>query len=544
MNFREHLRQNLPSTVERIHPRSLKTLHTHLQHLVAGRLWLKVLLAMALGLGVGMLLGPAAGLVPPRIAVVAGEWLAFPGQIFLGLVQMIVVPLVFASIIRGLAASENLEQLRKLGLRTVGYFVATTVVAIIIGLVVALAVQPGTRMGAPAMRASVAGSDLDPAFITEAPAGPAHAAAPDDAPAAPSASDAFAVEELPDRIVGFLPVNPLGALTEGQMLQVIVFAFILGMALLSMPIEQAKPLLTLLGSLQEACMVIVKWAMRLAPLAVFGLMARLASQIGLRALAGMGIYVLTVLLGLAVLVVLYFLILFVVARMRPLRFISAVREVVLLAFSTSSSAAVMPLSIKTADERLGVRPTISQFVIPLGATINMNGTALYQGVATVFLAQVFGVDLTTGSLLLVIVTAVGASIGSPATPGVGIVILSMVITSAGIPAGGVALIMGVDRILDMSRTAVNVMGDLVTTVVMDRWVGGERTAPEQRIEQAVRDEIRKKTGEDIIVNHHPPISAGIPAEGAKKATAAIPSADPSIPAKTAAEAPATAPVEK
>ncbi len=163
----------------------------------------------------------------------------------------------------------------------------------------------------------------------------------------------------------------------------------------------------------------------------------------------------------------------VVARYNPFEFLNAIRDVMLLAFSTSSSAAVMPLSIKTAEERLGVRPSISQFVVPLGATVNMNGTALYQGVATIFLAEVFGIDLGPFQLLVVMVMAVAASIGTPSIPGVGIVVLAMILSSVGIPTSGIALIMGVDRILDMSRTAVNVAGDLVTCKVMDRWVGGE-----------------------------------------------------------------------
>lgn len=185
----------------------------------------------------------------------------------------------------------------------------------------------------------------------------------------------------------------------------------------------------------------------------------------------MGVYVATVLLGLAMLVVLYMLLMFAFTAERPWRFLRAVREVLLLAFSTSSSAAVMPLSIRTAEEKLGVRPSVSQFIIPLGATINMNGTALYQGVAAIFIAQVFGVDVGVSAMLLIVVTAVGASIGSPATPGVGIVVLAMVLEAAGIPTAGIALIMGVDRILDMSRTAVNVCGDLVACRLMDRWVG-------------------------------------------------------------------------
>jgi Na+/H+-dicarboxylate symporter len=181
-------------------------------------------------------------------------------------------------------------------------------------------------------------------------------------------------------------------------------------------------------------------------------------------------YVMTVLLGLLLLFALYLGIVAVLTHRSPTAFLRSVRELLLLAFSTSSSAAVMPMSIKTAEEKLRVRSSVAQFVIPLGATINMNGTALYQGVATVFLAQVYGVEIGVSGMLLVVALAVGASIGSPATPGVGIVILATVLTTVGIPAEGIALILGVDRILDMCRTAINVAGDLVASQVMDRWV--------------------------------------------------------------------------
>lgn len=254
------------------------------------------------------------------------------------------------------------------------------------------------------------------------------------------------------------------------MLQVVMFAMIMGVALVMMNPAQSKPLLDLMSSLQEVCMTVVSWAMHLAPLAVFGLMAQLTSKIGLDAILGMGVYVGTVLTGLLILMSLYLVLVYLFSHQRPASFLRSTRDVLLLAFSTSSSAAVMPLSIKTAEEKLQVHPSVSQFVIPLGATINMNGTALYQGVATVFLAQVFAVDLSTGALLLVIVTAVGASIGSPGTPGVGIVILAMVLETVGIPVAGIVLIMGVDRILDMSRTAVNVCGDLVAAKLMNRWM--------------------------------------------------------------------------
>lgn len=230
------------------------------------------------------------------------------------------------------------------------------------------------------------------------------------APARPS------ILELPDTLLGLLPGNPLDAMVEGQMLQIVIFSVIFGIALVSMLPAQSKPMLDLLGSLQEVCMTVVRWAMRLAPLAVFGLMAQLTTKIGLGALLGMAIYVVTVIAGLMVMLIVYLLILRAFTRQRPLRFLRDSRDVLLLAFSTSSSATVMPLSIKTAESQLGVRPSISQFVIPLGATINMNGTALYQSVATVFLAQVYGIDLGWGSMGLIVAMAVGASIGSPATP--------------------------------------------------------------------------------------------------------------------------------
>jgi len=190
----------------------------------------------------------------------------------------------------------------------------------------------------------------------------------------------------------------------------------------------------------------------------------------------MAIYVATVLIGLLLLIAFYLLVLFLTTGTGPSSFLRSVREVLLLAFSTSSSAAVMPLTIKTVEERLGVRSSVSQFVVPLGTTINMDGTALYQGVAAIFLAQVFGIPIGVGGMLLIIVTAVGASIGSPGTPGVGIVILSLVLNSVGIPVAGIALIMGVDRLLDMCRTTANVFGDMVASKVMERWVGDSPTS--------------------------------------------------------------------
>ena len=431
--------------LEMLNPRSLKYLSSYLGALVEGRLWLKVLIGMFLGLVVGMLLGPAAGLVKESTGVLIGNWLALPGQLFLVVIQMIVVPLVIASVIRGLAASENLDQLHRLGLVVTAFFVATTAVAALIGLGIAELLGPGRGL---------AGS------IEIAAAG----AASNATPAVPGIAD------LPSALIGLLPGNPLSSIVQGEMLQVVLFSIIVGIALVSMPPVQSKPLLDLLDSLQQVCMTVVRWAMLLAPVAVFGLMARLTSQIGLEALISMAFYVATVVLGLLILLVAYLVLLFVFAKLPPLQFLRSTRELLLLAFSTSSSAAVMPLSIKTAEDVLQVRASVAQFVIPLGATVNMNGTALYQGVAALFLAQVYGIDIGFGGMLLVVAMAVGAAVGSPGTPGVGIVILAMVLSTVGIPPEGVALIMGVDRILDMCRTAVNVAGDVVAARLMNQWI--------------------------------------------------------------------------
>ncbi|GAB3022778.1 MULTISPECIES: dicarboxylate/amino acid:cation symporter [Oleiagrimonas] len=441
----------------RLHPRSLAYLSSYLDKLTKGRLWLKVIIGMVLGVATGIVLGPTVGLVAPDTASAIGNWLALPGRLFLLLIQMIVIPLVFASVIRGLTSGGSLEQLRSLGLRVTLYFVFTTTVAISIGLAVALIIKPGHY--------------IDSAMVQQAIGSSPAQALPTTVPGMPGLS------ELPQKLITILPSNPLTSMVEGQMLQVVLFAIIFGVALVMMPASKSKPMLDVLGSLLEVCMTVVRVAMRLAPYAVFGLMTQLTTKIGLDALLGMAVYVGTVLLGLALLLGFYLAVVLVVGRTRPIQFLSAAREVMLLAFSTSSSAAVLPVTMKTAQEKLHIRSSVAQFVIPLGATVNMDGTALYQGVAAIFLAQVFGVDIGTGGMLLIIITAVGASIGAPATPGVGIVILAMVLESANIPVAGIALLLGVDRVLDMSRTSVNVCGDLAASTVMDRWLPSEDNTP-------------------------------------------------------------------
>ncbi len=467
----------LMKALQFLYPRPLRAMNDHLARLIAGQLWLKVMLGMVAGILVGILTGPSMGWLDASTAATLGNWLAFPGQLFLTLVQMIVVPLVFASIIRGLAATENVEQLKKLGLSVVIFFVLTTTLSIMIGVYLALIIKPGNYIDSALL--SNLEISLDEPVVNAA-------SAPD-----------FAM--LPQVVINMFPANPLNSMVESQMLQVVIFAVIFGIALLMTSAERARPLLEFMGSLQEVCMTIVRGAMLLAPVAVFGLMAQLISRIGLEALLGMAIYVMTVLLGLFIIFIGFMAIIFLLTHHNPLAFVKNSRELLLLAFSTSSSAAVMPLTIKTAEDKLNVRPSIAEFVIPIGATINMNGTALYQGVATIFLAQVYGIDLSASALMLLVVVAVGASIGSPATPGVGIVILAMVLGTVGIPASGIALLLGVDRILDMCRTAVNVAGDLVACLLMDKWVGGSSSSEEETRQQKALQKKRQQTHEDVIV---------------------------------------------
>lgn len=426
-------------TKSRLFFKPLKNLADQFDKLVSGKLWLKVLIALALGIIVGVLMGPDLGLLSGGTVKIITAWLALPGQVFLAIIQMIVVPLVIASIVRGLAANNNPAAMKKNGMIALLFIVVSTAVAAAVGIMLALNIQPGNFVDA----SSLVDGNLAPMANTVATGFPEAA-------------------EFPSKVSALIPKNPLASMASGEMLQVILFAAVLGAALLSIPAQQSKPLFDLLGALQDVSLRIVSWAMLLAPLAVFGLIARLVANLGLNVLTGMAIYMATVLLGLFIIALCYFMVAKITLAQRLGEFFVNVRELLLLAFSTSSSAAVMPLTLQVVEDKLKVKPEISRFLVPLGATINMTGTALYQGVATVFLAQVFHVDLSLTSYVFIVTMSVAASIGSPATPGAGIIILSMVLEGVGIPAAGIALILGVDRILDMCRTSVNVLGDVVT----------------------------------------------------------------------------------
>ncbi|CAN0203867.1 unnamed protein product, partial [Chrysoparadoxa australica] len=245
------------------------------------------------------------------------------------------------------------------------------------------------------------------------------------------------ISSLPTIISELLPSNPLESMVSGEMLSIVIFTLIIGIAITFMERKNVGLLLDLLSSVQEICMTIVRWAMELAPYAVFGLMAQLVINVGLKSILGLGVFMLTVLLGLAVLMAVYLVIIALLGKRNPLEFLRLVRDVQLLAFSTASSAAVMPLSMKTAEEKLNISPFISKFIVPIGATINMDGTALFQCAAVIFISQVYGMDLPLATIVLIMITVIAASIGTPSIPGGGIIILVTVLEQAGIPAEGI-----------------------------------------------------------------------------------------------------------
>lgn len=411
------------------------------------KLWFQVIVGMILGVITGLLLSPTAfAIVPKNIALAIAPWVAMIGNIFLALIKMVVIPLVMSSIILGITSTDDTKTLKSLGLTIAPYFVFTTIIAVTIGISITYLIQPGDFVSS-----DVVNSISSSAIVLK---------------------DTNPLNEMtiPDMIVGLIPVNVAKAELDGNILFFVILAIFIGVALMNMENDDAKPMKDLAKSFQSFSMTVVKWAMNLAPYAVFGLLCNITIKIGFDAISSMVGYIFTVLLGLGLLLCFYLIIVYISSRIKPLEFLKRVREVQLMAFSTSSSAAVMPLSMKTAEDKLNIPTPISKFVIPLGATINMDGTALYQVCAAIFLTQLFGVDLDLIDVIILAITTVGASIGAPSTPGVGIVILATILQGIGVPVEGMALILGVDRILDMCRTTINVTGDLTATIVMKKLI--------------------------------------------------------------------------
>ncbi len=428
--------------------KSLKSFNHYLIKLVESRLWLKVIIALFLGVGFGLLLSPQNGWISKETADIAGNWLALPGVLFLKLVQMIMIPLIVASIITGIASNDK-DSLKKLGGGVLLYFLGTTIVSVSLGTILSQLFRPGRFLHQQAL------SEHNEIATT----------------ATEDAELSFGFDTIPDAISNLLPENPLASMVSGEMLSIVIFTIIIGVAVLSLENALLRPVKLLLSAIQEVCMTVVKWSMLLVPIAVFGLMAQLTSSVGLSSLSGLTYYVGVVLLGLLFLVIFYLGLVAILGKTNPWQFLKKIRDVQLLAFSTTSSAAVMPLSLQTAEEELEVDKTISNFIIPIGATVNMDGTALYQTITTLFIAQAYGLEMSVLNIIVVIVTIVAASIGTPAIPGGGVVVLASVLGSVGIPAEGIIIIIGVERLLGMFRTAVNVTGDLTACMVFDRFYG-------------------------------------------------------------------------
>ncbi len=407
---------------------------------------------------IGLLLGAVAGVTVNLTAGGAAwvEWINTyvtgpVGQIFLRLLFMVVIPLVFATLSLGVAGLGDMRKLGRVGAKTLSYFLVTTALAVTVGLVLVNVVRPGEGLSPEISGQLVAQYGGEAAQRLEE-----------------SAARDFGI----DTFVNIVPRNPVKSAADLDMLGVIFFSIMFGAALTLIPASKAKPMLAILEALGEAVAKLIDIAMRLAPYGVFGLIFVTTSRFGWDLLQQLAIYVAVVLAGLLIHSLgTLSVILRLAAGINPLRFWSAIREVVITAFSTSSSNATLPTSLLVAERKLRVPPQIGGFVLPLGATMNMNGTSLYEGVTVLFVAQVFGLDLSLTQQLVVIVLSVLTAVGAAGVPGGSIPLLMVMATSVGVPGEGIALILGVDRILDMCRTTVNVSGDLTASCVVARSEG-------------------------------------------------------------------------
>ena len=363
------------------------------------------------------------------------------GQGFIRVMQMLVVPLVFCSIVCGAAAIGDTKTLGKVGLKTVMFYMATTVLAVTLALGVANVINPGKGANLAKMMtaAKAAGSTVGK-----------------------TTTSTSAV----DTILNIIPTNPIQALANGDMLAIIFFALLIGIILAKLG-ERVQLMTNFFSQGNDIMMEMTMMVMKVAPIAVYCLIARTFSSMGFSVIIYMLKYVIAVLIALLLQGFgVYQILLFIFTRLNPFKFIKKFFPVMAFAFSTATSNATIPLSIETLEEKIGVSRKISSFTIPLGATVNMDGTSIMQGVAVVFVAQAYGITLTPMNMLTVIATATLASIGTAGVPSVGLITLTMVFNSVGLPAAGITLIMGIDRILDMARTAVNITGDAVCTTIV------------------------------------------------------------------------------
>ncbi len=394
----------------------------------------KIMIAMISGLILGIVLNVVFKDNSFVQTYVIGGVLTTVGDIFVAALKMLVVPLVFVSLVGGVTALGDVSNLGRIGLKTLVLYIMTTAIAISLALALAITFSPG------------AGYQLDS-----------------------NAEINFEAKEAPplsEVIINMVPSNPIAAMTEGNMLQIIVFALLFGLAI-NLAGTKGKHVLNFFEDLNEVIMQMVYLVMKIAPVGIFCLITKTFSNQGmdiLLPLLGYFLVMVAALLGHALIT--FGTLLSVFARINPLRFFKKIRPAVLFAFSTASSSATLPITLDTVKNRIGAKNSVASFTVPLGATINMDGTAIMQGVATVFIANVYQIDLSMADYVTVLLTATLASIGTAGVPGVGLIMLAMVLGQVGLPVEGIALIIGVDRILDMIRTAVNVTGDATVTCLI------------------------------------------------------------------------------
>ena len=394
-------------------------------------LWKQIFIALALGAGLGIALNQT-GHADIALAIKP------IGTMFVNAIKMLIVPLIFVSLVVGMMSMQDLGKMGRVGLKTVVLYLFTTAIAITIGLGLGIVLQPG------------AGIDMS---------------------AAASAVETEAAPSVIQIIVDLIPTNPIAAAVDGNVLQIIVFAILFGIAI-NLAGEKATPVRVFFESLSEVIYKLTAIIIAFAPYGVFALMVWVAGTYGLDMLLPLGKVIFAVYLGCVIHALLvYGGMIKLLARLNPVRFFQGVFEPAMVAFTSTSSSGTLAVSMTAAEKNLGVSRGISSFVLPLGATINMDGTALYQGVCALFVAQAFGVELGGADYVTIILTATLASIGTAGVPGAGVIMLSLVLASVGLPLEGVAVIAGIDRILDMARTALNVTGDCAVAVVVAKSEG-------------------------------------------------------------------------
>lgn len=415
------------------------------------QLYTKILIALALGAVFGL----AANRLGFSGFVVA--YIKPVGSAFIRLISMVVVPLVFSSLLVGTASLKDVRTLGRIGAKTIVFYLCTTAIAVSIGLVLANILRPGSSLSPQARQRLADG-----------------AAGQKDLPVQPAAEK----PSIKDLLLDIIPTNPVKAMADGQMLQIIFFAVLTGVCLTLIPPERSGPVLGFFGAVNDVIIQMVHLIMKTAPYAVFALIAAVVADFGLGILAMLIKYCVVVLLGLiAHMLIIYSSALKIFTKMSVSTFFRGFRPAQLVAFCSSSSNATLPVTMECTEKNLGVPQHICSFTLPLGATINMDGTALMQGVAAAFLAQVYGMDLAFSQQLTIVLTATLASIGTAGIPGAGIVMLAIVLNSVGVPLQGIAIILGVDRFLDMCRTVVNITGDAVCAVVVASTEGQLNSVP-------------------------------------------------------------------